>query len=99
VDAISFDRHYYEATWGTLNRRLRTMEIATGTLTTSLETLYAQQCALGFIRDDLSSVERYRYQKPEDGSRFFSVQYNPARDSDLRAFTARATASMSLASG
>ena len=55
------------------------MEIATGTLTTSLETLYAQQCALGFIRDDLSAVERYRYQKPEDRSRFFSIQYNPAR--------------------
>jgi hypothetical protein len=55
------------------------MEAGTGGLTAVLAELESQQREAGFIKDDLSGVERHVFRHPEDPGRFFRIQYNPKR--------------------
>jgi hypothetical protein len=68
----------YDDIWTKLNVELRKLESCSG-LAGALEALEIQQRDIGFIRDDLNAVKRYRFRDPEDSSRFFCVQYNPRR--------------------
>ncbi len=69
----------YDLTWSELNARLRETEAGIGGLTAVLAELEHHQRETGFIKDDLSSVERRVFVHPDDPDRFFRVQYNPKR--------------------
>lgn len=69
----------YSLSWAALNRRLSDIELHDGGLAAALEALKVQQRELGFIKDDLHSMRRYRFAHPESPARFFAVQYNPVR--------------------
>jgi len=69
----------YDQAWSNLNSRLRETEAGSGGLTAALAELEAHQRETGFIRDDLSGVERHVFRHPDDPGRFFRVQYNPKR--------------------
>lgn len=73
-----FNRRQYEQVWDDLNQELKAIETNDG-LPRALEALRVQQHDQGFVRDDLESVERYRFHHPGHFDRFFSVQYNPIR--------------------
>jgi len=61
-----------------LQSRLDALARAAG-LGEALEGLRRHQVASGFIRDDLSEVQRFEFGHPDGGGRYFSAQYNPAR--------------------
>ena len=69
----------YSASWVALNRELSDIELRDGGLAAALEALKLQQRELGFIKDDLHSMRRYRFAHPESPTQFFAVQYNPVR--------------------
>ncbi len=69
----------YDLTWSELNARLRETEAGTGGLAAVLAELEIHQRETGFIKDDLSGVERHVFRNPDDPSRFLRVQYNPKR--------------------
>ncbi len=71
------DPRRYDQAWTKLNLYLN--EIAQGDLGKALDALHAQQLDQGFIRDDLSGLQRYRFEHPRNTDRFFTVQYNPTR--------------------
>lgn len=73
----TYDAHQYQVQWDSLNRELN--ELARSGLGAALEALYRQQLAQGFVRDDLSGLQRYTFHHPQDEELFFTVQYNPAR--------------------
>lgn len=72
-----YDAIQYQAQWADLNRELN--QLARRGLGAALDALYRQQLAQGFVRDDLSGLQRYIFRDPQDEQRFFSVQYNPGR--------------------
>jgi hypothetical protein len=69
----------YDLKWSELNARLRETEAGAGGLTAVLTELESHQRETGFIKDDLSGVERRVFLHPDDPDRFFRVQYNPKR--------------------
>jgi len=69
----------YDLTWSELNARLRETEAGAGGLTAVLAELEVHQRETGFIKDDLSGVERHVFRHPDAPRRFFRVQYNPKR--------------------
>lgn len=83
MNVSQFNRLQYDATWRNLARKLRAIEAGDG-LPVALKTLYEQQLDLGFIQDDLASLEYYTFRDPENNARFFSVQYNPMRQQRFR---------------
>ncbi|MDH3714183.1 MAG: DUF4922 domain-containing protein [Gammaproteobacteria bacterium] len=74
----NIDNKEYETLWASLNQRLGAIETQHG-LGAALQALHNQQCAAGFVRDDLGALNRFRFDHPHDEGRFFSVQYNPRR--------------------
>jgi hypothetical protein len=69
----------YDRLWSELNLRLRETEGGSGGLTAVLAELENHQRESGFIKDDLSAVERHVLRHPDDPDRFLRVQYNPRR--------------------
>lgn len=69
----------YQQVWQDLNQELQRLEQKRGHLGDVLEALYAQQFESGFIRDDLSRLQRFTYADPGNADRYFQVQYNPRR--------------------
>lgn len=69
----------YEQTWTELNERLREVEANRGGLEAALAELETHQRETGFIKDDLTSVERHVLRHPRDPAREFRAQYNPKR--------------------
>ena len=69
----------YQKVWQDLNQELQRLEQKRGHLGDALEVLYAQQFESGFIRDDLSRLQRFTYVDPGNADRYFRVQYNPRR--------------------
>lgn len=69
----------YDLKWSALNARLRETEAGAGGLTAVLDELEIHQRETGFIKDDLSGVERHVFRHPDNNGRFFRVQYNPKR--------------------
>jgi diadenosine tetraphosphate (Ap4A) HIT family hydrolase len=69
----------HDLTLSELNARLHEMEVGIGGLTAVLAELESYQRKTGFIKDDLSGVERHVFRHPDDPDRFFRVQYNPQR--------------------
>jgi len=78
MNVNNFDKKEYAELWTALNRVLRAIELQHG-LGTALQALRDQQCASGFVRDDLGELNRFRFDHPHGDGRFFSVQYNPRR--------------------
>lgn len=74
----NIDNKQYATLWASLNERLGLIETQHG-LGAALQALHDQQCAAGFVRDDLGALNRFRFDHPHDDGRFFSVQYNPRR--------------------
>lgn len=68
----------YDRTWSDLNQRLRETETGGG-LSAALAELEIHQRANGFIRDDLSDLQRHTFVHPGDPALSFRVQYNPKR--------------------
>lgn len=83
MNVSQFNRHQYDETWRNLTRKLRTIETGEG-LPAALKKLRDQQLDLGFIQDDLASLEHYTFRDPKNNGRFFSVQYNPMRQQRFR---------------
>jgi Domain of unknown function (DUF4922) len=73
------DENQYRRSWRNLNQDLRRIETAHGNLGGALDALYEHQIATGFVRDDLSEIERYSIAHPEDSNNVFRVQFNPRR--------------------
>ena len=69
----------YDLDWSELNARLRETETGIGGLTAAFAELEIHQRETGFIKDDLSGVERHVFRHPDNPDRFFRVQYNPKR--------------------
>ena len=69
----------FDLTWLNLNERLRETESNGGGLDGALHELEDHQHASGFIKDDLSSVERHVFRHPDWPELTFSAQYNPKR--------------------
>ncbi len=69
----------YDTAWSELNARLRGIEDCGGGLPGALAELRVHQLRTGFIRDSLEGVERRTFYHPRNSSRFFRIQYNPAR--------------------
>ena len=69
----------YARAWMDLNERLSEVVSASGGLDAALTDLESHQRQTGFIKDDLSKVERYAFEHPENPSLTFRVQYNPKR--------------------
>ncbi|MDP6705054.1 MAG: DUF4922 domain-containing protein [Alphaproteobacteria bacterium] len=69
----------YDIAWTELNARLLEAESGVGGLTAVLAELESHHRESGFIKDDLSGVERHVFHHPGDPDRFFRVQYNPKR--------------------
>ena len=78
----------YELVWSEFNARLRETESGTGGLTAALAELEMHQRETGFIKDDLSGVQRHVFRHPDDPNRIFRVQYNPKRALRFNAGTA-----------
>jgi len=68
----------YDRSWSELNERLREAETGGG-LTAALAELERHQRDNGFIRDDLSDLQRHTYHHPTDPVLTFRIQYNPKR--------------------
>lgn len=68
----------YNSAWTKLNAALGATETAYG-LTSALSALEDNQRQTGFIKDQLSGVERYVFTHPDTPSRFFRVQFNAKR--------------------
>lgn len=68
----------FDANWTELNSSLRHVEANKG-LADALADLEASQRQTGFIKDDLRSVERYVYPRPNEPERHFRIQFNPRR--------------------
>ena len=73
------DKKKYWQSWQVLNRELQRIEIGSGNLGSALDALYQHQLATGFVRDDLSDIERYSMAHPDDTNNVFWVQFNPGR--------------------
>ena len=69
----------YDLAWSEFNARLRETETGIGGLTAALAELEIHQRETGFIKDDLTGVERHVFRHPDDSNRFFRVQYNAKR--------------------
>jgi len=69
----------YDRAWSHLNAHLRTMTDSAGGLSEAFAELEAHQRDIGFIKDDLKSVERFVFRNPDDPAVTFRVQYNPKR--------------------
>lgn len=76
---LELNHEQYLEIWTSLNRRLKHIEQYDGGLAAALEALKVQQLERGFIKDDLHSMRRHRFEHPEEPGRFFLVQYNPVR--------------------
>jgi hypothetical protein len=68
----------YNAAWEKLNTTLRNAEAAKG-LSAAIASLEENQRQTGFIKDHLTSVERFVYYHPDNSSLFFSAQFNAKR--------------------
>jgi len=68
----------YNSAWTDLNAALRAREAATG-LGGVISALEENQRQTGFIKDQLSGVERHVFSHPDDVSLFFRVQFNAKR--------------------
>ena len=77
--APMLDEIQYRRSWQVLNRNLQRIEIEHGGLGRALDALYQHQLATGFVRDDLSKIERYSIAHPDDSSNVLLVQFNPSR--------------------
>jgi len=68
----------YNLAWTQLNAALKSTETVSG-LTGVISALEENQRQTGFIKDQLSDVERHVFAHPDDPSRFFRVQFNARR--------------------
>jgi diadenosine tetraphosphate (Ap4A) HIT family hydrolase len=68
----------YRQRWESLNMRLEQLRQAEG-LSAALHALMTDQIESGFIRDELSAIERFRLPCAFAPEREFSAQFNPAR--------------------
>ncbi len=75
----SLDETEYRQSWQVLNQNLQRIEIQHGDLGRALDALYEHQIGTGFVRDDLSKIERYSIAHPDDSNNVFLVQFNPGR--------------------
>ncbi len=73
------DNDQYRHAWRVLNGILRRVEAEHGNLGAALDALYAHQLASGFVRDDLSDIERYVVAHPEQPDNVLLIQFNPKR--------------------
>lgn len=78
MNVNEFNQKKYDQMWHELGHELKNIE-AEQSLAVALDTLRQQQRDQGFIRDDLESMERYRFYHPDRPELHFSVQYNPVR--------------------
>lgn len=69
----------FNRTWSDLNEQLRAAQSAAGGLAAALGALEAHQRDNGFIKDDLSDLQRHVLPHPSDPALNFRVQYNPKR--------------------
>lgn len=74
----------YETNWSALNIRLREIERLHGGLDAALSGLEANQIKSGFIKANLSDIERFTLHHPSDPDKYFRVQYNPERASRFK---------------
>ncbi len=68
----------YDSAWTELNAALRNTEAAVG-LGGAVGALEENQRQTGFIKDQLSGVERFVFQHPDHPSCYFRVQFNAKR--------------------
>ena len=68
----------YNSAWTQLNDTLSATETESG-LSGVISALEENQHQTGFIKDQLSGVERHVFAHPDDPSRFFRVQFNAKR--------------------
>jgi len=68
----------YNSAWAQLNDTLSATEAVSG-LTGVISALEENQRQTGFIKDQLSGVERHVFAHPDNPSRFFRVQFNAKR--------------------
>lgn len=73
------DENKYRQSWEVLNQELQRIEIESRDLGRALDVLYEHQTATGFVRDDLSKIERYCVAHPDDPNNVFLIQFNPSR--------------------
>lgn len=76
---VQSDIKDYEQNWSALNVRLKEIERQQGGLDAALTALEAHQIESGFIKANLSDIERLTLHHPYDPEKFFRVQYNPVR--------------------
>jgi len=73
-----FNRGKFDECWHDLGLYLKEIEEQQG-LAKAIEALYDNQKELGFIQDDLSNLQRFKFPHPEDSNRYLCIQYNPNR--------------------
>ncbi|MDB4857396.1 DUF4922 domain-containing protein [Alphaproteobacteria bacterium] len=69
----------YETEWANLNKKLREIERAHGSLGAALSELETHQRESGFIKGDLQGIERVVFSHPERKNHTLRAQINPRR--------------------
>jgi len=78
MTGMCFDKKKFDKSWHELGLRLKKIEQRDG-LAKAIEELRRNQQELGFIKDDLTNLQRFYFTHPHDANRYFSIQYNPNR--------------------
>lgn len=71
---IEFNDRQYQATWNELQAFLRPLP-----LSEALGWLFEQQLDVGFVRDDLRALRRYKFEAKGEQT-YYLAQHNPARE-------------------